>query len=86
MTEDINTRLRTYQTSDPKRGYKVEFYVFHPDCYEAEKRIKETMKRFASSQRNEWYECDITTARIRLQEQIDDYKEGLYGTQPRFEI
>ena len=44
VTEDIESRLRVYQTSDPKRNYKVEYYIFHPKCYEAEKRIKEIKK------------------------------------------
>ena len=71
VTEDIKTRLQTYQTSDPKRSYKVEFYIFHPDCYKAEKKIKETMRYFALSQKNEWFECDLQTAKVRLEEQVE---------------
>ena len=78
-TEDLASRLRSYQTSDPKRGYKMVFNIPHPDCLLAEKRIKETMKMFAKSVRNEWYECDIAVARVRLEEQVSDYEEGLYG-------
>ena len=71
VTEDIKSRLHVYQTSDPKRSYKIEYYVFHPDCYSAEKKIKEMMHRFAKSIKNEWYECDLQTAIIRLQEQVE---------------
>lgn len=79
VTEDIKTRLQTYQTSDPKRNYKVEFYIQHPKCYEAENRIKETMKRFALSIKNEWYEISLPIAISRLQEQVDDFELGLFN-------
>jgi predicted GIY-YIG superfamily endonuclease len=71
VTEDIKSRLHVYQTSDPKRKFKVEFHIFHPDCYQAEKNIKEMMNYFALSQRNEWFECDLQTAIVRLQEQVE---------------
>lgn len=71
VTEDIKNRLRVYQTGDPKRSYKVEFYIFHPDAYSAEKKIKEMMKMFALSIKNEWFECDLQTAIVRLQEQVE---------------
>lgn len=83
VTTDIKSRLHTYQTSDPKRQYKIEFYVEHPDCYTAEKKIKEMMKYFAASQKNEWYECDVSVARVRLEEQVSDYDEGLYTNASR---
>jgi len=71
VTEDINSRLSVYQTGDPKRSYKVEHYISHPDCYKAEKQIKEAMKYFALSQRNEWYEIDLHMAISRLDETLD---------------
>ncbi len=71
VTGDINDRLHVYQTSDPLRKYNIEYSVFHPDCYKAEKNIKECMKRFALSQKNEWYEIDLQMAISRVQEQID---------------
>ncbi len=42
VTEDIKSRLRTYQTSSPLRNYKIEYYIHHPDCYGAEKDINKT--------------------------------------------
>jgi hypothetical protein len=74
VTEDIQARLRQYQTCDPNRAYKVEHYVFHPDCYKAEKQIHEMMKYFAKSRFKEWFECDIAVAKVRLDELIDDLK------------
>jgi hypothetical protein len=70
-TEDLGARLQSYQTSDPKRGYKMVFNIPHPDCFVAEKKIKAMMKMFAKSQRNEWFECDLQTAIVRLQEQVE---------------
>ena len=82
VTEDIESRLRVYQTSDPKRNYKVEYYIFHPKCYEAEKRIKEMMKYFSTDtiQRGEWYKIPLHMAISRLDETLIDYNEGLYNS------
>jgi hypothetical protein len=76
VTENLHNRLRVYQTSDPSRGYKMEFSVSHPDVYEAERRIKDVMTHFALSQRNEWFEVDLEFAKSRLVEQVDAYKNG----------
>lgn len=72
VTEDIKSRLHTYQTGDPKRAYKVEYYISHPDCYTAEKKIKEMMHYFAKRQKNEWYEVDLGIAKARLDETLED--------------
>ena len=73
VTDDIKSRLHVYQTSDPKRSYKVEYYIQHPDAYGAEKKIKEMMHYFAKSQKNEWFEVDLGIAKARLDETLDDY-------------
>jgi len=72
VTEDIKSRLHTYQTSDPKRAYKIEYYIFHPDAFSAEKKIKEMMHYFATRQRNEWFEVDLGVAKVRLDETLID--------------
>jgi predicted GIY-YIG superfamily endonuclease len=77
VTEDIKSRLRTYQTSSPLRNYKIEYYIYHPDCYSAEKDIHEQMKYFARSQKNEWFEIG------NLQMVIDRVDESL---QPKEKI
>ena len=71
VTEDIKDRLHVYQTSDPKRSYKVEYYIYHPDCYKAEKQIKEMMKYFAKNTIYEWYEVSLPIAIVRLQELVE---------------
>lgn len=68
VTTDISKRLRTYQTSSPHRNFKVEHYIKHPDCYLAEQKIRENMKHFAKSIKNEWYEIPLWMAVTRLQE------------------
>lgn len=75
VTEDIKARLHVYQTGDPKRQYKVEYYIFHPDCYTAERNIKETMQHFALSIKNEWYEVDLNVAKSRLDEQLEECRD-----------
>ena len=80
ITENINDRLGAYQTSSPHRNYKVEYYIFHPKYKIAEKKIHEMMKYFAKYRKNEWFECDLKIAITRLDETLNDYSEGLYGT------
>ena len=77
VTEDIHSRLRTYQTSSPLRNYKIEYYIRHPDCYSAEKEIHQRMKPFATNIKNEWFEIG------NLQMVIDRVDESL---QPKEKI
>ena len=76
ITMNLKERLHLYQTCDPHRGYKLVYSLYHPAYKEAEKKIKEAMKPFAKSIKNEWFECDATTARVRLEEQLSDYNNG----------
>ena len=79
VTNNIKSRLCTYQTSSPLRNYKIEYYIHHPDCYEAEKRIKEMMKYFATDIKNEWYKVSREIAITRVDEQLDAYNNKEYG-------
>lgn len=78
VTEDLNNRLHNYQTGDPNRSYKIEYYLKHPEYKIAEKKIKENMKMFAKSIKNEWFECSLLIAKTRLDEVLDDYNNGLF--------
>jgi len=73
ITEDIKSRLSTYNTGDPQRAYRVEYYIFHPKYKRAEMKIQEMLKYFAKSQKNEWAEISLAVARVRLDETLDDY-------------
>jgi predicted GIY-YIG superfamily endonuclease len=77
ITKDLKARLNHYQTSSPFRNYKLIYSIRHPLYLEAEKKIKDTLKPFAKSIRNEWYEVDITMAKHRLDEQLEQYQENL---------
>lgn len=71
VTNDIKNRLRTYQTSAPYRDYKIEYYIKHPDCYKAEQQIREMMDHFALEIKNEWFKVDLTIAKHRLDETLE---------------
>lgn len=74
VTTNVAARLRTYQTSSPHRNFAMEYYVYHPDCYAAERKIKENMKYFATDIKNEWYRVDLGVAKARLDETLDNEK------------
>jgi hypothetical protein len=78
VTEDIKSRLRTYQTSSPLRNYKIEYYIEHPDCYSAEKDIHKQMNYFATDIKNEWFRVDLTIAKHRLNETLDPEENILF--------
>jgi predicted GIY-YIG superfamily endonuclease len=71
VTNDIKARLRTYQTSSPLRNYKIEYFIHHPDCYKAEKKIAEKLKYFAAEIKNEWFRCDLEIVKGRLDESLE---------------
>lgn len=75
-TENLTKRLHTYQTSSPFRDYNLLYSLHHPKYKEAEILIKETMKHFAIEIRNEWYKCDFSIVKSRLEEQLDDLNNG----------
>jgi predicted GIY-YIG superfamily endonuclease len=70
VTNDIKSRLRTYQTSAPYRDFKIEYYIKHPDCYKAEQDIKEMMQHFALEIKNEWFRVNLNIAKTRLDETL----------------
>lgn len=70
VTVDIDKRLKSYQTGSPHRNYKIEYYIFHPDCYAAEQKIRENMRYFALEIKNEWFRVDLNIAKARLDESL----------------
>jgi predicted GIY-YIG superfamily endonuclease len=71
VTIDIKKRLQSYQTSSPHRNFKIQHYIFHPDCYGAEERIRKLLKYFALSIKNEWYEIPIEFAIDKVNESLN---------------
>ena len=76
ITTNLKERLHLYQTCDPHRGFKIVYSLYHPKYKDAEKKIREAMKPFAKNIKNEWFEVDLSIARVRLQEQLLDYENG----------
>lgn len=79
-TWNLADRLRTYQTGDPFRGYVLQYSLFHPRFREAEIKIKEVMKRFASDIKNEWYQTNLQFAKSRLDEALESYNNGEWAS------
>lgn len=79
-TLNLAQRLHVYQTCDPFRRYRLVYSLRHPEYQEAEKRIKEVMKHFAVEIKNEWYKVDLSVAKSRLDEQLEDYTASHSGS------
>jgi len=77
IARNIKDRLRTYQTSAPRRNYKVEHKVFHPDCRKGEKLAHEKLKMFALSRRREWFEVNLQIAINTLNDTLVDEEHPL---------
>ena len=75
-TRNLTTRLQTYQTSSPFRDYEIIYSIKHPSYLQAEENIKKQMEYFAKQIKNEWYEIDLSVAKVRLLEQLDNYFYG----------
>ncbi len=75
-TRNLKTRLQTYQTGTPFRDYEIVYSIKHPLYLQAEKNIKKQMANFAKQIKNEWYEVDLSVAKVRLLEQLDNYFYG----------
>jgi predicted GIY-YIG superfamily endonuclease len=76
ITENLEKRLNQYQTCHPNRSYKILYSLYHPNYKEAEMNIKETMKHFAKTIKNEWYEISLHMAKSRLEEQLEEYQQS----------
>lgn len=76
VTENLEKRLQSYQTSSPYRNYKLEYSLHHPRYLEAEKKIKETIKPFSLDIKHEWIKIDLNMARSRLEEVLESFNNG----------
>lgn len=72
IATNLKNRLSGYQTSSPKRDYKIEHHIYHPDCRIGEKKAHNKLKMFALSRRNEWFEIDLQIAKDMLDSLLVD--------------
>ncbi len=59
----VKSRLNSYQTSDPNRGYKLKFSILTPHYKELEKHIHNTFEN-----KHEWVRADIHSITTEIQE------------------
>ena len=67
IARDWKTRLNSYQTSDPGRGFKIEYAVFTPLYAELEKHLHAKFEN-----RGEWVKADLED----IVDEIEGYQEG----------
>ena len=77
IAKNIKSRLGSYQTSSPRRNYKIEHKIFHPDCRQGERLAHEKLKMFALSRRNEWFEISLHMAISIIDELLVDDENPL---------
>ena len=75
MAVDADDRLGGYQTSSPYRDYTLAYTADTPDRRATE---AETHNRLADifEQRNEWFKCDVETAKRWLDTVIGEFDEA----------
>ena len=68
-TDDLDKRLRSYQTGDPHRAYKICYEMPFDDCHKAEKQILSVMQNDDKIvKKNEWVLTTIDRIRNVIQE------------------
>lgn len=72
-TSNIKNRLNTYQTSSPFRNYVLIFLIKIIDYKDAERDVRDFMRPFAKSIKNEWFEVDQDIAKSQLEFIKDKY-------------
>ena len=74
MAIDTQDRANQYQTSSPYRDYKVEHTVATTDRRRLES-LAHTLLGNAREQRNEWFKCDVETAKWYIDSALGDMNE-----------
>lgn len=77
IAKNLKDRLSTYQTSSPRRNYKVEYKVYHSNCREGEKQAHDKLMMFALRRRREWFEVDLQIAINTLDNLLIDEEHPL---------
>ena len=74
MAIDTQDRANQYQTSSPYRDYKVEYTINTQDRRRLES-LAHTLLGNAREQRNEWFKCDVETAKWYIDSALGDMNE-----------
>lgn len=74
MAIDTQDRANQYQTSSPYRDYIVEHMVATTDRRRLES-LAHTLLGSAFEQRNEWFKCDVETAKWYIDSALGDMNE-----------
>ena len=78
MAIDTQDRANQYQTSSPYRDYIVEHTVATTDRRRLES-LAHTLLGNAREQRNEWFKCDVETAKWYIDSALGDMNEQAKG-------
>ena len=78
MAIDTQDRANQYQTSSPYRDYVVEHTVATTDRRRLES-LAHTLLGNAREQRNEWFKCDVETAKWYIDSALGDMNEQAKG-------
>ncbi len=67
MAVDAEDRCNGYQTSSPKRDYKLMFKRFFDDRRNAERKAHQLINKKAKGRNGEWFKIAIPTARKMIE-------------------
>lgn len=59
---DAKDRLKSYQTSDPHRDYKLYYHKAHANRHIAETGAHKALEKLSEERKNEWFKVDLETA------------------------
>ena len=59
---DAEDRLKSYQTSDPYRSYKLEHHVTVDNRHTGEVKAHKALEILSEARKNEWFKVDLTIA------------------------
>ena len=62
IARNLKQRLNSYQTSDPNRGYKAEYYILTPHFRDVERHIHATFEN-----KHEWVRADLADIKAAIE-------------------
>lgn len=73
----MESRLRTYQTSDPNRGYTVLYKRETDDAKLVEKEVHSRLTAVGCIRKNEWFKANPTIVANMVDGVIEEIDSGL---------